>query len=124
MSDRLILGGLCFFGHHGVSEEERERGGPIVVDLEVEASLARAAGSDRVTDAVDYRALHQVVRAVVEQERFRLLEALAAAIATRVLEVEGVERVHLRVAKEPRLPGQTQGFAVAITRDRSRPLAP
>ncbi len=121
MPDRLLLPGLRFFGHHGASAEEQVQGGAITVDVEVEASVARASQTDRVTDTVDYRHVHEAVRAVVETERFALLEALAAAIARRVLRLEGVERVHLRVAKEPRLPGQTQGFAVAISRVRPGP---
>ncbi|HVA22510.1 MAG TPA: dihydroneopterin aldolase [Candidatus Micrarchaeia archaeon] len=119
MPDRLLLPGLRFDGHHGASAAEQAAGGPIVVDLEVEASLARSARTDQLTDTVDYRQLHEAVRRVVEDQRFNLLEALAAAIAERVLQLEQVERVHLRVAKAPRLPGQTLGFAVAITRTQA-----
>lgn len=121
MTGRLLLPGLRFFGHHGASAAEATLGGPIEVDLEVEVDLDLATATDRVEDTVDYRLLHAVVRELVEDERFSLLETLACAIATRVLQLRGVRRVDLRVAKEPRLPGQTQGFAVAISRSRSGP---
>ncbi len=112
----MILSGLRFFGHHGVSEEERSQGGEITVDLEVEADLGPAGASDSLADTVNYVELHRVVREIVERRRFHLLEALASELARALLELPGVLRVHLTVAKEPRLPGQSTGFAVRITR--------
>jgi hypothetical protein len=44
-----------------------------------EPSDDRAERSDKLADAVDYDALYQTVREVVEGKSFHLLEALAAA---------------------------------------------
>lgn len=115
-ADRLLLRQLHFFGHHGVSEAERRAGGVFIVDLEIEAETGRSASSDDVDDTVNYVELHEVVRRVVEDGEFHLLEAVAARLAEELLKLPRVVRVHLRVTKPPRLAGQGVGFAVEIVR--------
>jgi len=99
MSDRIILSGMRFEGHHGVSEEERLGPQPLEVDLEVEADLARAGRSDDVVDTIDYGPLVALCAGVVERNSFRLLEAIAATIADRVLETTPALAVTVRVRK-------------------------
>ncbi len=60
--DLLVLHGLRFFGHHGVSDGERRSGGEFIVDLEVAADIGRAQVSDDVADTVNYVELYGVVR--------------------------------------------------------------
>jgi 7,8-dihydroneopterin aldolase/epimerase/oxygenase len=115
-ADRLLLRQLHFFGHHGVSAEERRAGGVFIVDLEIETETAHSASSDDVDDTVNYVDLYEVVRRVVEDTEFHLLEALAARLAEELLTLPLVVRVHLRVTKPPRLAGQGIGFAVEIVR--------
>lgn len=115
-SDHLVLHGLRFFGHHGVSAAERHAGGVFRVDLDIEADIARAWESDEVADTVNYVDIYDVVRKIVEDGEFHLLEAMASSIAEALLKLPRVERVHLRVTKPPKLPGQTTGFAVDIIR--------
>jgi len=76
--DLLHLHGLRFFGHHGVSAAERRAGGEFAVDLEVEADTARAMVTDDVADTVNYVDLYGVVRTIVEEGEFHLLEAMAS----------------------------------------------
>ncbi len=99
-----------------MSQAERSALGEIRVDLEAETDLGRAGASDDLLDTVDYVEVYELVRQAVEEEEFQLLEALATRIADRVLAIPRVTRVRLRVAKQPRLPGQRQGFAVEIVR--------
>ncbi|HUY09076.1 MAG TPA: dihydroneopterin aldolase [Candidatus Dormibacteraeota bacterium] len=117
-SDLLVLKGLRFFGHHGVSAAERQAGGEFRVDLEVEADVVRAQATDDVADTVNYVDLYEVVRAIVEDAQFHLVEAMASYIAEAVLRLPKVERVHVRVTKPPRLPHQETGFAVEVSRPR------
>ncbi|MFN8622868.1 MAG: dihydroneopterin aldolase [Chloroflexota bacterium] len=85
MSDRITLRGMRFEGCHGWSEEERALPQELEVDLVVEADLAAGGRSDDVADTIDYGPLVERCRAVVEDRSFRLLEAIAAAIADSVL---------------------------------------
>lgn len=85
MSDRIRLRGMRFEGRHGVSEEERALPQPIEVDLELDVDLAPAGRSDELERTVDYGPLIEVCQRIVEGHSFRLLEAIAEAIATEVL---------------------------------------
>lgn len=99
MSDRITVSAMRFEGRHGVSEEERLLPQPIEVDLVVEADLARAGHTDDVADTIDYGPLVTLCAGVVERNSFRLLEAIAAAIADRVLETTPARAVTVRVRK-------------------------
>lgn len=99
MTDRIRLHGMHFEGHHGVSDEERELPQELQVDLEVEVDLTAAAAADDLGLTIDYGPLVQLCRRVVEERSFRLLEAVAGAIATEVLATTGAPAVTVRVRK-------------------------
>ncbi len=117
--DRVRLEGLIFSGRHGVSDAERERPQPFIVDLEVEADLETAGRSDRVEDTIDYRILHRIAKDVITGEPAHLIEALAERIAQRALEVNGVQSVKVRVAKKPPRLQPLDAAAVEIKRTRA-----
>jgi 7,8-dihydroneopterin aldolase/epimerase/oxygenase len=110
--------GLELHGFHGVNEDERRDGQRFVFDLWLEVPSA-AAGSDRIEDAVDYRAVVACVREVSDGRKFQLLEALSAAIADAVLVRFPVERVKVRVRKPDVQLGVPVEFAAA-TAERAR----
>ena len=115
----IRLEGLSVFGHHGARPFEQEAGQRLEVDLELLPVDARAEGSDKLADAVDYDQLYRTVCEVVEGRRFRLLEALAAATAETILERFAIRRATVRIAKQ-NLGWTTGGRAVIeVTRERS-----
>ena len=89
MSDRIELRGLRVLGRHGALEGEQDTAQPFEVDLEVEAELGEAAREDDLTKTVDYSLVVETARSIVSGRRYRLLEALAEAVATGVLEIPG-----------------------------------
>ena len=91
--------GLEVFGRHGVLEDERRDGQTFLFDLELD--VGDAGLSDRIEDAVDYRAVAARVRAVSDGRQFSLLEALAAAVADAIAADFPVEAVRVRVRKQP-----------------------
>jgi 7,8-dihydroneopterin aldolase/epimerase/oxygenase len=124
MSDRITLSAMRFEGHHGVSEEERGSPQPIEVDLVVEADLARAGHTDDVADTIDYGPLVALCAGVVERGSFRLLEAIAAAIADRVLASTAASAVTVRVRKLAVPVDADMDWAeVEIRRERRAPSA-
>ena len=66
---KVELRGLQIFGHHGVGEDEREKGQLFLYDIELEVG-ERGAG-DRIEDAVDYREVAATAREVSESRQFR-----------------------------------------------------
>lgn len=102
----------------GVGEEERAAPREVLLDVEMEADLGAAAGSDDLAHAIDYAAVAETVRAHAKASRFRLLEALAGSIADLVLGRFGaVQAVTVRARKESAVPGAR---AVGVTLRRAR----
>jgi len=98
--DRITLTGMRYEGRLGASEEERAFPQLLEVDLEVEADLQAAATSDALVDTVDYGPLVELVARTVEGGSFRLLEALAGAIAAGAMEfTPQIRAVTVRVRK-------------------------
>ncbi len=116
--DRIVLEGVLLSGRHGVRQAEREKAQEFEVDVEVDADLATPGRSDRVEDTVDYRRLYAIARDVIEGESAQLIETLASRIAERVLDLERVEAVSVRIAKRPESMRPIAAAAVHITRTR------
>jgi dihydroneopterin aldolase len=101
--DSILLEGMTFYAYHGVNPEERVLGQRFVVDLEAYLDLAVPAGSDSLEDTVNYAALYNTARAIVEGEPYNLIEAVAEAVAQAVLASYPVSAVRVRV-KKPSAP--------------------
>ncbi len=96
----IRLEGLSLFGRHGATVGERRVGTRLDVDVEVELDTSRAEMSDRLADTVSYDRIEVLVRRVVEDESFRLLEALGARIAALCVEKLGVARCTVALTKQ------------------------
>jgi 7,8-dihydroneopterin aldolase/epimerase/oxygenase len=119
LPDLIELRGLRAVGICGALPEERERPQPFEVDLDVEADLSVAGGSDRLEDTVDYGALSEAVVAVVTGEQPILLERMAQRIAEVVLATPGVAAVTVVVRKlRPPVPVALDTSGVRIRRTR------
>ncbi len=121
MADRIVLKGMTFYGYHGATPHEKERGQPFVVDVEMELDLSVPGRSDDLRDTVDYSAVYGVVRQVVEGPGRNLLESVAHGLARRLLRDFPLDAVTVRVAK-PNVPirdATLQHAAVEVHRRRS-----
>ncbi|HHH40171.1 MAG TPA: dihydroneopterin aldolase [Sedimenticola sp.] len=97
--DTVFLRGLRIETVIGIYDWEREIRQPVVLDLEMGADVARAAASDRIEDALDYKAVAKRLIGFVAQSRFQLVETLAERCAAIVLEEFGVAWVRLTLNK-------------------------
>lgn len=120
--DRLSLVGMRFSGRHGVHAEEKQEAQPFEVDLVLHADLSHAGRSDALTDTVDYGSLFDLVRAIVEDRSFNLIEALATSIAETALsatDASAVSGVEVRVRKpEAPIDGDFETVEAALVRHR------
>jgi dihydroneopterin aldolase len=105
----LEVSGLRLFGRHGVHAHEKEQGQDFVFDVQLD--VGDRGSSDRLEDAVDYRAVASTVQAVSDARSYDLIEALATAVARELLERYAAERVRVRVAKPAVRPGGLDGTA-------------
>jgi 7,8-dihydroneopterin aldolase/epimerase/oxygenase len=114
---KIELRGLELFGRHGVHEHEREHGQQFVYDVELE--VGERGADDRIENAVDYSRVAEAVREVAGGQ-FRLLEALASAIADELVERFQPEWVTVRVRKPEVRPAGIELEFAAVTVERHR----
>ena len=122
MSDRIVLANMQFQGRHGVYDWEQLNPQPFEVDVELVVNLQPAAVDDELDRTVDYGKVYEAVRQIVESTSFRLIEALAEAIAHELLVDFPVNEVGVRVRK-PQVPieGTLDYAGVEIWRQKSGP---
>lgn len=118
--DRVELRGLRMAGIVGVLPHEQAQSQPLEIDLDLELDLSAAERSDVLADTVDYGAVCAAVERVVDASRYALLEALAGAIASAIVDVdERVETVVVTVRKlRPPVAQQLTTSGVTLTRPR------
>ncbi len=89
----------------GIFDWEREIRQTVRLNLEMNTDVRRAAQSDRIEDALDYKAVAKRLIAFVEQSEFGLVETLAERCAEIVLKEFPVQWLRLRLDK----PGAVRG---------------
>lgn len=119
-SDRIRLSGIRALGRHGCLPEETTRPQPFEVDLDIELDLQPAALADDLAATLDYGIVIAAVVTLIETGRFSLLETLATAIATAVLEHELVAAVTVDLRKvRPPVPAHVNSVGVRLRRTRA-----
>lgn len=120
--DKMVVKGMRFYGYHGVFPEENRLGQQFIVDVELLMDMQRAALTDELQYALDYSELHSFVKAIVEGPPFKLIEALTAQVASKVLEhYTMVNEVTVRVTKpHPPFDVHFDGVTVEMNRKRAQ----
>ena len=109
---KVELVGLELYGYHGVNEHERVQGQRFLYDVELE--VGTRGFDDRIENAVDYSKVAACVREVAAG-RYRLLEALATAIAETLMGRFQPEHVKVRVRKPEVRPAGIELEFAAVT---------
>jgi len=84
----------------GIHEWERHTRQTVVLDIEMAGDVARAAGTDRIEDTIDYKAVALRLAQFASESRFNLVETLAERLAGILLEEFGVSWCRLRLNKQ------------------------
>lgn len=115
-TDRILIRDLLVRGIIGVNDWEREKRQDILINMELHVDTRRAARSEDIADALDYRALTKEVFAHAESAGHHLVEALAHEIARIAVVDHGAVRAVVRVEK----PGAVRfARAVGVEVDRT-----
>ena len=112
--DTVAIRGLRVAAVIGVHDWEREIEQTLVFAVDMAADVARAAASDRISDALDYSAVAQTVTDVVTQGEFQLIETAAERVAWQLLADYPLGWVRVEVAK----PLSRDGYTAAVTVER------
>lgn len=89
----------------GIFDWERSIKQSVSLDLEMAADIAKAAATDNIDDALDYKSIAKRVIAYVEGHNFELVETLAEKVAALIRAEFGVPWLRLRLSK----PGAVRG---------------
>ena len=102
----------------GINDWEQESRQDVVVSIWLTCDTRKAAQSDDIADAVNYRDVARRVLELAEGKRFNLVERLAGEIAETCCSEFGVSHVKVRVEK-PNAVKHSRSVGVTIERDAS-----
>jgi len=116
--DRVVIRDLLVRGIVGINPEERRDRQDILINVTMWADMRRAAASDDIADAVNYRAVAKALIAHIEASQPYLVERLAADLAAICFAQDArVQAVEVSVEK----PGAlrfARSVGVVIYRER------
>ncbi|MDG2087833.1 MAG: dihydroneopterin aldolase [Arenicellaceae bacterium] len=113
--DQICIQGIqlaCVIGTH---EWERRLKQKLILDLVLEQDLSTAGHADQLEDSIDYAAVVDAVRGLAVESKFKLIEALAEAIAALILAEFSVTAVGVTVNKGAAVQG-VKNISVVIRR--------
>ena len=119
--ETIMIRGLRVYAYHGVKEEEKRKGQPFVLDIDVKADKKAACESDTIDDAINYSDVTKCVVATMLAEKTDLIERAAARVAQAILSAFPVDEVTVTL-KKPRAPvgADFEYMAVSITRRKDQ----
>ena len=113
--DKVFINNLQIEAIIGIFDWEREVRQVISIDLEMEFDNKKAAKSDDIKDALDYKKVGKRITAFVEKSKYKLVERLAEQIAKLVLKEFPVSSVIISVMKPGAMRG-SESVGIRITR--------
>ncbi|RYY78084.1 MAG: dihydroneopterin aldolase [Moraxellaceae bacterium] len=116
--DKVIIEGLQVDAVIGVFDWERQIRQPVVIDLELGCDIRRAAQTDDIQDAINYKAVCDEISQLIIDTQAQLIERLAELIAQYILEhYLAVQQIKVTVRKPTAITNTT---AVGIIIERNR----
>ncbi len=113
--DKVFLHDLRVQTTIGIFDWERRIRQTIGIDLEMASDVRKAAATDEIGDALDYKKVAKRIIAFVEAAEFQLVESLAEAIAKIVTDEFSVPWVRVSVNKQGAVRGAA-GVGIIIER--------
>jgi FolB domain-containing protein len=115
--DKILIKDLLLRGIIGINPEERVNKQDILINMVIYTDIRKAAASDDIADAVNYKSITKRIIAHVEESPDYLVEKMVTDIARLVITEFNVERVQVRLEK----PGALRfADSVGIEIERTR----
>ena len=122
MDSPIIVQGIQFSGHCGVSPDERSKAQPLLVDLEVDCDNDLSTKTDRIHDTIDYAEMVDRVIDIGTQHHYCLVEALAERITQTLLDEFPALSVRIWLRKTtPPLTAKVDSVGIRLHRVRHTP---
>ena len=116
--DKIVIRDLLLHGIIGINEDERVNKQDILINLTLFSDIRKAAASDNISDAVNYRTITKRIIKHIEESSDFLVEKLVSDIAEMILMEFNVEKAIVRVEKPGALRfAQSVGIEIKRTRE-------
>jgi len=115
--DIVFIRGLRIDTVIGIYDWEKAIKQPVILDIEMASDIARGAATDRIEDALNYKAVSKRLKQFVGEARFELVESLAEHCAAIIREEFGVPWVRLTLNKTGAVT-DADGVGVIIERGK------
>ena len=113
--DKVFIRGVEVEGIIGIFQWEREVKQIISVDIEMDFDNKRAAKSDSIEDALNYKLVGKRITSFVKNSKFQLVETLAENISKIILQEFPVTNVRVTLSKPGALRG-SDSVGISIKR--------
>jgi 7,8-dihydroneopterin aldolase/epimerase/oxygenase len=114
---KISIVDLEVFYRVGVPDVERAQPQRLLLTVEMESDISKAAKTDSIADTIDYFAVSQRLLKFGEGKSWKLIEKLAADIADMILSEFKPQNVTVEVKKF--VIQQAQYVSVSLTKARS-----
>lgn len=122
MRGTIFIRNIEFQAHHGATAAERRSLRRFQLDVRLSTDMTRAAGSDRLADAVNYQELCELVLSIATARTYKLLEALAGSLVAALGTRWPAADVEIELRKlHPPCVGNPDYAAVTMGRTAERP---
>jgi dihydroneopterin aldolase len=83
--DIIKLHNAVFYAYHGALTDEQTLGGKFEVDVELHCDLTTAKETDDLKQTVNYEQVYSLMKRIVTEKKYYLIEALAHSIGQGIL---------------------------------------
>ncbi|MBT5737823.1 MAG: dihydroneopterin aldolase [Planctomycetes bacterium] len=102
----------------GIFDHERDRCQDVLINITIWTDIARAAASDSIEDAVNYRELTKKIIHHVSKSQCLLLERLVQEVSDLILDESQIMATRVKIEK-PGALRHSRSVGVEILRERS-----
>ena len=120
MKAKVLIERLELHAYHGWHPHEGEFGQPYTIDVELLTDVDRAAGSDHLSDTMDYGAIVETTKSIFTGRRHKLVESAVVELARGLMaRFPEADEVRLRVLKlKPPIPERIAAVGVELSLTR------
>lgn len=118
--DAIKITRIRAYGYTGALPEENVLGQWFEVNLMLWLDIEKAAKSDDLKDTFDYRETINLIKQIIQTEKFALIEKLATVIVEKLLAFEKIQRVQLDLTKlAAPIPDFSGQVTIHLTREKT-----
>lgn len=118
--DKIVINELEVFAHHGVYEDEKEKGQIFVVNATIFTDTITAGMSDQIEDTLDYGKICEFIKDYMLSDHVNLLETLTNELARKLLQkYPAISQVTIEICKpDAPIPMKFKRVSIEVTRGR------